>query len=60
MCMLDQQGGGKACVVGHSYGTFVASRIAQRFAPRLQSLALLDPVSVGMFMPYLLKNFIYR
>ncbi|PNH03682.1 hypothetical protein TSOC_010242 [Tetrabaena socialis] len=49
-----------ACVVAHSYGTFVASRLAQLHPQRLQSLALLDPVCFGMFMPHLLANFIYR
>ncbi len=41
---MDAHGLAQGCVVAHSYGTFVASRMAQRHPGRLQSLALLDPV----------------
>ncbi|EFJ48493.1 hypothetical protein VOLCADRAFT_90773 [Volvox carteri f. nagariensis] len=58
--LLDRLGLEQACVVAHSYGTFVASRLAQLYAHRMQSMALLDPVCFGMFMPHLLANFIYR
>ncbi|KAG2483256.1 hypothetical protein HYH03_017854 [Edaphochlamys debaryana] len=60
VALLDRLGVGQAAVVAHSYGTFVASRLAQLHPGRLQSLALLDPVCFGMFMPHLLANFIYR
>ncbi|GLC45146.1 hypothetical protein PLESTM_001693400 [Pleodorina starrii] len=58
--LMDRLGLQQACVVAHSYGTFVASRMAQLHADRMQSMALLDPVCFGMFMPHLLANFIYR
>jgi hypothetical protein len=51
--------GGSSCggcarvaVVAHSYGTFVACRLMQLYEPALHSLALLDPVCCGMFMPH--------
>ncbi|GLC42878.1 hypothetical protein PLESTM_001392800 [Pleodorina starrii] len=58
--LMDELGLGQACVVAHSYGTFVASRLAQKYGLRLQSLVLMDPVCFGMFLPSLLANFIYR
>ncbi|KXZ45736.1 hypothetical protein GPECTOR_51g722 [Gonium pectorale] len=58
--LMDRAGLEQACVVGHSYGTFVASRLAQVHPDRLQSLVLMDPVCFGMFLPHLLANFIYR
>ncbi|GFR42803.1 hypothetical protein Agub_g3690, partial [Astrephomene gubernaculifera] len=58
--LLDRLGVAQACVVAQSYGTFVASRLAQCHAARLQSLVMLDPVCFGMFLPHLLANFIYR
>ena len=48
-------GGGssdRVAVVAHSYGTFVACRLLQLYGPALHSLALLDPVCCGMFMPH--------
>ncbi|KAJ9508158.1 hypothetical protein QJQ45_021572, partial [Haematococcus lacustris] len=51
----------QACVVAHSYGTFVASRLVQAHGPRaVRSLALIDPVCFGMFLPSLLHSFVYR
>jgi len=58
--VLDAEGAGKVCVMGHSYGSFVASRIAQLHKKRLHTLWVVDPVCFAMFMPYLLYNFIYR
>lgn len=54
------QTGLQVCCVAHSYGTFVASRMAQLYPASIQSLALLDPVNLGVFMPHLVQNFIYR
>eukprot|EP00877_Chromochloris_zofingiensis_P001902 jgi/Chrzof1/11712/Cz06g06150.t1 len=50
----------KALVVGHSYGTFIASVLSQKHRDRLHSLCLIDPVCFCIFMPHLLHNFIYR
>ena len=57
---LDTAGVPRACVVAHSYGTLIASRLAQRHRDRVASLVLIDPVCFGMFMPHLLRNFVYR
>ena len=50
----------QACILAHSYGTFVASSLARRHPSRLHSLCLLDPTCFGVFLPNLLNNFIYR
>lgn len=44
--------------MGHSYGTFVGSRLVQQHRDRVHTLCLIDPVCFGMFMPHLLHNFI--
>ena len=49
-----------ASVVGHSYGTFMASRLVQRAPERVQSMALLDPVCFIMFDGKLIHNFVYK
>ena len=38
MDILHQHGWHEAAFVAHSYGTFVCSRIAQRFRPQVQSM----------------------
>ncbi|KAI8474758.1 MAG: Alpha/Beta hydrolase protein [Monoraphidium minutum] len=58
--ILGRVGVSKVCVVGHSYGTLVASRLVKRFPQRLHQLCLIDPVCFGMYMPHLLHNFFYR
>ncbi|KAI8474759.1 MAG: hypothetical protein J3K34DRAFT_517850 [Monoraphidium minutum] len=58
--ILDKLDIGRACIVGHSYGTFVGSRLVQQHRDRVHTLCLIDPVCFGMFMPHLLHNFIYR
>ncbi|WIA42213.1 hypothetical protein OEZ86_009473 [Tetradesmus obliquus] len=58
--MLDELRIERACVMAHSYGTFIASLLVRRHPQRVASLYLLDPVTIGMFMPYLLTNFLYR
>ncbi|KIY91694.1 hypothetical protein MNEG_16270 [Monoraphidium neglectum] len=60
VAILDKFDIGRACVVGHSYGTFVGSRLVQQHRDRVHTLCLIDPVCFGMFMPHLLHNFIYR
>lgn len=37
----------QACVVAHSYGTFIGSRLVQARRERVASLALIDPVCFG-------------
>eukprot|EP00882_Tetradesmus_deserticola_P002665 GHRQ01002835.1.p1 GENE.GHRQ01002835.1~~GHRQ01002835.1.p1 ORF type:complete len:271 (+),score=126.08 GHRQ01002835.1:316-1128(+) len=58
--MLDELGVPRVCVMAHSYGTFIASLLVRHHPERLASLYLLDPVCIGMFMPYLLTNFLYH
>jgi pimeloyl-ACP methyl ester carboxylesterase len=60
LAILDAEAVPKACVVGHSYGTLLASRLVKRFPERLHALCLVDPVCFGMYMPHLLHNFFYR
>ncbi|KAF8073253.1 NIFU1 [Scenedesmus sp. PABB004] len=58
--VLEAEGLPRVCVVAHSYGSFVASVLNRRFAQRVHSVVLVDPVCLGMFMPSLLNNFLYR
>ncbi|KAJ9522433.1 hypothetical protein QJQ45_008275 [Haematococcus lacustris] len=61
VAMMDRLRMPPACVVAHSYGTFVASRLVQAHGARaVRSLALIDPVCFGMFLPSLLYSFVYR
>ncbi|PRW60464.1 expressed protein isoform A [Chlorella sorokiniana] len=58
--MLARHGYRRACIVGHSYGTFVASRICQLHPQLVHSVCLLDPVTMMTCYPQLLSNFIYK
>ena len=49
-----------ACVVCHSYGTFLASRLVQLHLGRIHSLALLDPVCFCLFTGKTIHSFVYR
>lgn len=48
------------CLIGHSYGTAVGSRLLQQVPERIQQLCLIDPICFAMFMPNLLRNFLYE
>ncbi|CAL5226233.1 g9077 [Coccomyxa viridis] len=50
----------KACIVGHSFGTFVASRLCKLHPEVVKSLVLIDAVCLLTCWPALLYNFIYR
>jgi pimeloyl-ACP methyl ester carboxylesterase len=41
-------------------GTFVASYIAKQHPQRMRGCVLIDPVCLGMFMPNLIYNFLYK
>lgn len=41
-------------------GTFVASYIAKHHRQRMRGCVLIDPVCLGMFMPNLIYNFLYK
>ena len=58
--VLATHGWTSAACVGHSYGTFVLSRLAQTAPEVVQSLVLLDPVCMLTIYPQLLKNFVYK
>ena len=58
--ILARHGWQAAAFVGHSYGTFVLSRLAQTRAALVQSMTLIDPVSMLTIYPQLLHNFVYR
>lgn len=58
--ILARHGWQSAAFVGHSYGTFVLSRLAQTRAALVQSMTLIDPVSMLTIYPQLLHNFVYR
>jgi len=45
-CVLARERAGAVCVVAHSYGTAVASRLLQSRPRRIAHLALIDPVRV--------------
>jgi pimeloyl-ACP methyl ester carboxylesterase len=50
---------GPLAVVGHSYGTLMASRLVQLHPRLVHSLALIDPVCLMMFSGHLVRNFVY-
>ena len=58
--ILERHGWQSAAFVGHSYGTFVLSRLALTRAALVQSMTLIDPVSMLTIYPQLLHNFVYR
>ena len=58
--ILDAHAWPAAACVGHSYGTFVLSRLAQLQPGRVQALALIDPVCLLTIYPQLLRNFVYK
>ena len=49
-----------ACIVAHSYGSLIASRLLATAPKAVHSLALIDPVCLGMCMPHLVRSFVYR
>jgi pimeloyl-ACP methyl ester carboxylesterase len=49
-----------AHVIAHSYGSLVASRLCQASPSSVASLMLVDPVCFAMYMPTLLRSFLYR
>lgn len=60
LSVMDRLGLERFGVVAHSYGTFMASRLAQRVPRRLAYLSLLDPVCFFMFTGKLIHNFVYH
>ncbi|MEW5313243.1 MAG: hypothetical protein WDW38_004827 [Sanguina aurantia] len=60
MEVLRQHGYHRAAFVGHSFGTAVLSRVLQAHPASIAHLTLLDPIVFNMFLPGLLRNFMYR
>lgn len=50
----------RAAVVAHSYGTVVASRLLQAHKKRIAHLTLIDPICLAMYLPVMLKYFVYQ
>jgi pimeloyl-ACP methyl ester carboxylesterase len=50
---LGSSGITKANIIGHSYGTLVASSLVKRHPALLSGLTLIDPVCFLMFLPYM-------
>lgn len=60
--ILEEHRWDKFVVAAHSYGTVLASHMihSQRFGPRIQGIALLDPVSILLHQPDVAYNFTRR
>ncbi|KAL3146801.1 hypothetical protein ABBQ38_014780 [Trebouxia sp. C0009 RCD-2024] len=58
--IVQKLGFKEACVVGHSFGTFVASRLCQLHPSLVQSLMIIDPVCMLTCCPKLLHSFVYK
>ncbi|KAK9804242.1 hypothetical protein WJX72_002946 [[Myrmecia] bisecta] len=58
--LLRAHGVADACILAHSFGCFVASRLCQMHPQVVHSLALLDPVCMMLCFPQLLHSFIYK
>jgi hypothetical protein len=58
--VLDKHQIDQVSCVAHSYGTFFASRLIQRFKSRVHSLVLIDPVAFVMFSGKLVSQFVYE
>mmetsp|Transcript_41153 Transcript_41153/g.106528 ORF Transcript_41153/g.106528 Transcript_41153/m.106528 type:complete len:408 (-) Transcript_41153:866-2089(-) len=58
--LLEEQGHGQACIMGHSYGTLVMTRFMQLCPAMVGAAVMVDPVSLMVLHPKLLNNFVYR
>lgn len=58
--ILDKHQIDQVSCTAHSYGTFFASRLVQRFKSRVHSLVLIDPVAFVMFSGKLVSQFVYK
>jgi len=52
--------GGQASIIGHSYGSLVATHFVRTRPDRVASLGLIDPVSILLCLPDVVYNFIYK
>eukprot|EP01024_Parvocaulis_polyphysoides_P041496 TRINITY_DN38048_c0_g1_i2.p1 TRINITY_DN38048_c0_g1~~TRINITY_DN38048_c0_g1_i2.p1 ORF type:complete len:336 (+),score=22.50 TRINITY_DN38048_c0_g1_i2:55-1008(+) len=58
--LFSKYGIDRAHVIGHSYGTFVASTLVNRYSHLVESICLIDPVCMMICEPTLVANFIYK
>ena len=58
--ILEHHSFERCIVVGHSYGTFVASRLNTLHPHEVKGLCLIDPVCCVMHNPKLLRTFLYE
>jgi len=58
--LLHRHGFESACLVGHSFGSFVISKVCQLYSETVDSVVLLDPVCCMTCFPKLLHNFVYH
>ncbi|GLI68072.1 hypothetical protein VaNZ11_012401 [Volvox africanus] len=57
---LQRQGFSQAALLAHSFGTAVASVLMQARPEVVRHVVMLDPICFNMYMPRLLRNFLYR
>jgi pimeloyl-ACP methyl ester carboxylesterase len=57
---LSSMGVEKVDVVGHSYGTLVASALLKAEPERVSALTLIDPVCFALFLPTLVRAGLYH
>ena len=57
---MNRHGIAKACVAGHSYGTFCAAWMVQAAPDLVAQLVLLDPMCLLLALPDVTHNFLYR
>eukprot|EP01026_Neomeris_dumetosa_P079532 TRINITY_DN8702_c0_g1_i12.p1 TRINITY_DN8702_c0_g1~~TRINITY_DN8702_c0_g1_i12.p1 ORF type:complete len:281 (+),score=12.24 TRINITY_DN8702_c0_g1_i12:194-1036(+) len=57
---INQEGYDNVHLVGHSYGTIVASYMVQNYKKVVNAVCLLDPVCMLMCYPTLVQNFLYN
>eukprot|EP01025_Chloroclados_australasicus_P062067 TRINITY_DN814_c0_g1_i4.p1 TRINITY_DN814_c0_g1~~TRINITY_DN814_c0_g1_i4.p1 ORF type:complete len:642 (-),score=23.88 TRINITY_DN814_c0_g1_i4:347-2272(-) len=58
--LMQELGVEKAHLIGHSYGTLVASSLVHRYRHLVDGICLMDPVCLMTCHPTLLQNFIYK
>eukprot|EP01024_Parvocaulis_polyphysoides_P046699 TRINITY_DN4409_c0_g1_i18.p1 TRINITY_DN4409_c0_g1~~TRINITY_DN4409_c0_g1_i18.p1 ORF type:complete len:183 (-),score=21.06 TRINITY_DN4409_c0_g1_i18:263-811(-) len=58
--LLSKYGIDRAHVVGHSYGTLVASALVNHYNHLVESICLVDPVCLMMCDPTLTRSYIYN
>ena len=56
---LLSRGIAKVSVIGHSYGTLVASALTKRHPTLVAGLMLIDPVCFAMWLPHFISNTIH-